>query len=64
MRAMSKADLLAARSELRRADALLARARGIFISAGAVQGAAAVNAIIGRVGDLVARIDRALAGKP
>lgn len=64
MRAMSKTELLSARGELRRADTMLARARGIFISAGAVQGAAAVNAIIGRVGDLIARIDRALAGKP
>ena len=64
MRAMSKANLLAARGELRRADTLLARARGIFISAGSAQGAAAINAIIGRVGDLIARIDRALVSKP
>ena len=64
MRHLSKAELLAARDALRRADLALARARAVFISAGYAPGAAAINAMFDKIAHLVARIDRALAAKP
>ena len=64
MQHLSKAELLAARDGLRRADISLARVRGVFITAGYVPGAAAINAMLDKVAHLVARIDRALAAVP
>ena len=64
MRHLGKAELLAAKNVLRRADLALARARGVFISAGYAPGAAAINAMLDRIAHLIARIDRAMTAKP
>jgi hypothetical protein len=61
---LSKAELLAARYDLRRAGIALGRVRGVFISAGAARGAAAINMMIDKLAHLIARIDKALMAKP
>jgi hypothetical protein len=53
-------ELAAAADDLRQAEALAARVRGIFLTAGNYVTAARVNDIIGRLADEVAAIDRAI----
>ena len=59
-----KTELLAAKAALDRADTALTHARGIFISAGYVPGAASINSALVHVLYLAAQIDRELAAKP
>lgn len=61
---LGKTELLAAKAALDRADMALSHARGIFISAGYVPGAASVNSALVHVHYLAAQISRALARKP
>ena len=64
MQHLSKAELIAARYDLRRAGIALGRVRGVFISAGAARDAAAINMMIDKLTHLIARIDKVLAAKP
>ena len=64
MQYLSKSQLAAAKTDLRRADAALARTRAIFIAGGYAQGAATINALIDKLAHLRARIDKALMAKP
>jgi hypothetical protein len=58
-------ELTTAADALRQAEALVARVRGIFLTAGDYATAARVNDIIGRLADEVAAIERAIqAAKP
>ena len=64
MQHIPRAQLLAMKFELQRASAALARVRGICISAGDAQDAAAVNALIDKLASLRSKIDKALLAKP
>ena len=58
---LGKTELLVAKAALDRADTALSQARGIFISAGYVPGAASINSALVHVHYLTAQIDRELA---
>jgi hypothetical protein len=64
MEHVSKTGLLTVRDHLRVADLALGKARGVFINEGAAKSASTVNALIGRIADLTAKIDKALLTKP
>ena len=64
MQYVPRSQLIIVKADLRRADAALTHARGVFISSGAARDAAAINALIDRIAHLIARIDRALTAKP
>jgi hypothetical protein len=63
MQHLSKAELRAARYDLRRAGAALGRVRGVFITAGDAADASAINTLIDRISHLIARIDKQLSRK-
>ena len=64
MQHLPRPQLLAVKFELQRADAALARIRGIFISAGAAKDAASINGLIERLNRIRKEIDNALLAKP
>ena len=64
MKHLTRAQLAAAKYDLRRADAALARVRGLLIAGGAAQDAASVATLIDRIAILINRIDAALLAKP
>jgi len=64
MQLLSKLELISARAALRRAEYELANARGTFITAGYVQGAATINVTLTSVAYLIAAIERELTTRP
>ena len=55
-------ELTDARDSLRQAENIAARVRGVFLSAGYIQGARILNAAIGLLADEIAALDKAIAG--
>jgi hypothetical protein len=54
-----------ARDQLRQAEIIIARIRGMFLTAGLIQGARHLNDAIGLISDQIAELDRAIgAAKP
>ncbi len=56
------AEMTDARDSLRQAEGLAARIRGVFLSAGYIQGARVLNDVIGLLADEVAALDKAISG--
>jgi hypothetical protein len=58
------AEMTDARDQLKQADNLVAAVRGVFLSAGYIQGARILNDVIGLLADEIAALDKAIRGKP
>jgi hypothetical protein len=56
---LTQAELTSARDDLRAAESLIARVRGIFLSAGYIHGARLMNAVLGLLADEIAALDKA-----
>ena len=61
---LTQAEMTSARDDLRSAESLIARVRGLFLSAGYIHGARLMKAAIGLLADEIAALEKALTGGP
>ena len=59
---LSIPELIAARDSLRQAENIVAKVRGVYLSAGYIAGARILNDVIGLLADEIAALDKAIAG--
>jgi hypothetical protein len=63
-RMLTQAEMKDARDDLRQAESLIGRTRGVFLSAGYARGARLLKAALGMIADEIAALDKAMRTKP
>lgn len=58
---LTQAELTDARDSLRQAEIIIARIRGVFLSAGNIDGARLLNEVVGLLADEIAALDKTIA---
>ncbi len=59
---LTQVEMISARDDLRQAQNLCAKVRGIYLSAGYIAGARTLNNVLGLLADEIAALDKAIAG--